>query len=234
MSRSRSRRAYVLRASRLRCAHHRYHFYPNLSANVGVIRTIVAGRARAESNVDFRRAVSSALIASSSAKRLGQRPVHDPYCRWRARRTSFFTRTRRRSTRSTKRRQGRLRKGGAQGPDGNGCSLIPLATMNGADVEVTMIVNSTTRPTRTIGETIVAQLERVGLRVSRACLTATSWEHPLASPASSTGGCPYQLRRTDDGCAKRLHSHDWSPDFPGPSCQCQRRTRFCCRSSRDG
>ncbi len=119
-------------------------------------------------NLDFRRGVSKAIDRRSTRQGAGWRSVHRHLSgRHLCRDVPSTTRTRRstipyrslESAKATSQRQGRT------DTDGNGFLNFPAGTAGGGDVEITLLTNGDYQTDKTIGETLVAMLERVGLRV---------------------------------------------------------------------
>ena len=154
-----------------------YHFYPNLSAN-GWGDPDERGQAvrNLNRNLDFRRAVSSALDRVQLGEALVKGPFTTPYAGGVLAETSFYDKN---STAffpyDEAAAKASFEKAGLKDTDGNGLLNYPADVMNGADVEVTLLVSGDYQTDKTIGETIVAQLERVGLRVIPNVLDGTSW-----------------------------------------------------------
>jgi peptide/nickel transport system substrate-binding protein len=70
-----------------------------------------------------------------------------------------------------------LAKAGLKDTDGDGFVNFPAGTMNGGNVEITMLVNGTYQTDKTLGETIVADMEKIGLKVIPNVLDGTVWQN---------------------------------------------------------
>ncbi len=151
-----------------------YHIYPNLSAN-GWGDPDERGQAVRELNrsVDFRRAVSEAIDRVQLGQALVKGPFTTPYAGGVLAETSFYDKA---STVyfdfNQDAAKADLEKAGLKDTDGNGFVNFP----DGGDVEVTLLINGDYQTDKTIGETIVAMMERVGLRVVPNVLDGTSWD----------------------------------------------------------
>ena len=152
-----------------------YHFYPNLSAN-GWGEPDERGQAVRDLNrdVNFRRGVSRAIDREQLGQALVRGPFTTPYPGGIFAETSFYDRE---STvyfpYDPEAAKADLAAAGLEDTDGNGFLNFPDG---GGDAEIVLIINGDYQTDRTIGETIVAMLERVGLRVIPSVLDGTTWD----------------------------------------------------------
>lgn len=144
-----------------------YTIYPNLSGN-GWGEPDERGQAVRElnRNLDFRRGVSRALDRQQLGDALVKGPFTTPYPGGVLAETSFYDKT---STAffpyDPEAAKADFEKAGLKDTDGNGFLNFPEGVAGGGDVEITMLVNGDYQTDKTIGETIVAMMERVGIRV---------------------------------------------------------------------
>lgn len=140
-----------------------YTLTPNLSGN-GWGEPDERGQAVRELNRDvtFRRGVSRAIDRQQLGEALVRGPFTTPYPGGIYAETSFYDKE---STAyfpyDPEVAKADFASAGLEDTDGNGFLNFP----GGGDVEVTMLINGDYQTDRTIGETIVAMMERVGLRV---------------------------------------------------------------------
>lgn len=141
-----------------------YNLYPNLSGN-GWGDPDERGQAVRELNrsVDFRKGVTQAIDRQQLGEALVKGPFTTPYPGGLYAETSFYDKA---STvyypYDPEAAKASFAAAGLTDTDGNGFLNFPDG---GGDVEVTMLLNSEYQTDKTIGETIVAMMERVGLRV---------------------------------------------------------------------
>src|SRR5690606_16772766 len=150
-------------------------FYPNLSAN-GWGEPDERGQAVRDLNrdVNFRRGVSRAIDREQLGQALVRGPSTTPYPGGIFAETAFYDRE---STvyfpYDPEAAKADLAAAGLEDTDGNGFLNFPDG---GGDAEIVLIINGDYQTDRTIGETIVAMLERVGLRVIPSVLDGTTWD----------------------------------------------------------
>ncbi len=141
-----------------------YTLTPNLSGN-GWGEPDERGQAVRELNrdVNFRRGVSRAIDRQQLGEALVRGPFTTPYPGGIYAETSFYDKD---STvyypYDPEAAKADFAAAGLEDTDGNGFLNFPEG---GGDVEITMLINGDYQTDRTIGETIVAMMERVGLRV---------------------------------------------------------------------
>jgi peptide/nickel transport system substrate-binding protein len=144
-----------------------YSIFPNLSGN-GWGDPDARGQAVRElnRNADFRRAVSEAIDRVQLGQALVKGPFTTPYPGGIYAETSFYDKA---STVfyafDTEKAKADLAAAGLKDTDGDGFVNFPAGTAGGGNVEVTLMITSTYQTDKTIGETIVAMMERAGLRV---------------------------------------------------------------------
>ncbi len=144
-----------------------YTIYPNLSGN-GWGEPDERGQAVRDlnRNLDFRRGVSRALDRQQIGDALVKGPFTTPYPGGVLAETSFYDKA---STvffpYDPEAAKADFEKAGLEDTDGNGFLNFPEGVAGGGDVEITMLINGDYQTDKTIGETIVAMMERVGIRV---------------------------------------------------------------------
>jgi len=144
-----------------------YSVYPNLSAN-GWGEPDARGQAVRElnRNLDFRKAVSYALDRQALGEALVRGPFTSPYAGGLMPPTSYYDKD---STvyypYSLEDAKALLEKIGLVDTDGNGFVNYPAETLGGADVEVTMLSTIDYQTDKSLAEGVVAQMERLGIRV---------------------------------------------------------------------
>lgn len=144
-----------------------YTLYPNLSGNGWGDPDARAQAVRElNRNLDFRRGVTKAIDRQQLGEALVKGPFTTPYPGGLYAETSFYDKG------STvyfafddAGAKADLEKAGLKDTDGNGFLNFPEGAAGGDDVEITMLINGDYQTDKTIGETIVAMMERVGLRV---------------------------------------------------------------------
>jgi peptide/nickel transport system substrate-binding protein len=167
-----------------------YTLFPNLSGN-GWGEPDERGQAVRELNrdVNFRRAVSRALDRQQLGEALVRGPFTTPYPGGLYAETSFYDKE---STvyfpHDPEAAKADLAAAGLEDTDGNGFVNFP----GGGDVEVTMLINADYQTDRTIGESIVAMMERVGLRVIPQIVDGTTRDNLQLS-----GKFDWNMRRFD-------------------------------------
>ena len=140
-----------------------YTLQPNLSGN-GWGNPDERAQAVRELNrdVNFRRGVSRAIDREQLGQALVRGPFTTPYPGGVYAETSFYDKE---STVyfpfDAEAAKADFKAAGLEDTDGNGFLNFP----GGGDVEITMLINADYQTDKTIGETIVAMMERVGLRV---------------------------------------------------------------------
>ena len=140
-----------------------YTLQPNLSGN-GWGNPDERAQAVRELNrdVNFRRGVSRAIDREQLGQALVRGPFTTPYPGGVYAETSFYDKD---STAyfpfDAEAAKADFAAAGLEDTDGNGFLNFP----GGGDVEITMLINADYQTDKTIGETIVAMMERVGLRV---------------------------------------------------------------------
>jgi len=141
-----------------------YTLIPNLSGN-GWGDPDERGQAVRElnRNLDFRKGVTQAIDRQQLGEALVRGPFTTPYPGGIYAETSFYDKE---STvyypYDPEGAKASFAAAGLTDTDGNGFVNFPDG---GGDVEVTMLINSEYQTDKTIGETLVAMMERVGLRV---------------------------------------------------------------------
>ena len=167
-----------------------YTLFPNLSGN-GWGEPDERGQAVRELNrdVNFRRAVSRALDRQQLGEALVRGPFTTPYPGGLYAETSFYDKE---STvyfpHDPEAAKADLAAAGLEDTDGNGFVNFP----GGGDVEITMLINADYQTDKTIGETIVAMMERVGLRVIPQIVDGTTRDN-----LSLSGKFDWLMRRFD-------------------------------------
>jgi peptide/nickel transport system substrate-binding protein len=144
-----------------------YTLYPNLSGNGWGDPDARAQAVRElNRNLDFRRGVTKAIDRQQLGEALVKGPFTTPYPGGLYAETSFYDKG------STvyfafddAGAKADLEKAGLKDTDGNGFLNFPEGAAGGGDVEITVLINGDYQTDKTIGETIVAMMERVGLRV---------------------------------------------------------------------
>jgi peptide/nickel transport system substrate-binding protein len=144
-----------------------YTLYPNLSGNGWGDPDARAQAVRElNRNLDFRHGVTKAIDRQQLGEALVKGPFTTPYPGGLYAETSFYDKG------STvyfafdeAGAKADLEKAGLKDTDGNGFLNFPEGAAGGGDVEITMLINGDYQTDKTIGETIVAMMERVGLRV---------------------------------------------------------------------
>jgi peptide/nickel transport system substrate-binding protein len=168
-----------------------YNLYPNLSAN-GWGDPDERGQAVRELNrdINFRRGVSRALDRQQLGEALVRGPFTTPYPGGLYAETSFYDRE---STAyfpfDVEAAKADFAAAGLTDTDGNGFLNFPGG---GGDVEITMLINADYQTDRTIGESIVAMMERAGLRVIPQIVDGTTRDNLQLS-----GKFDWNMRRHD-------------------------------------
>lgn len=144
-----------------------YTIYPNLSGNGwGDPDEREQAVRELNRNLHFRLGVTSAIDREQLGQALVRGPFTTPYPGGIYAETSFYDRE---STAFYPYDQDAARAefaaAGLEDTDGDGFLNYPAGTMGGGNVEVTLLVLGDFQTDRTLGETIVAMMERVGLRV---------------------------------------------------------------------
>jgi peptide/nickel transport system substrate-binding protein len=156
-----------------------YSIFPNLSGN-GWGDPDERGQAVRDLNrmLEFRRAVSQAIERQQLGEALVKGPFTTPYPGGIYAETSFYDKA------STvyypfdpEAAKADLAAAGLTDTDGDGFVNFPAGTAGGGNVEVTLLINSQYQTDKTIGETIVAMMERVGLRVIPDIQDGTTWQN---------------------------------------------------------
>jgi alpha-galactoside transport system substrate-binding protein len=156
-----------------------YSIYPNLSSNDWG-KPDDRGKAIRDlnRNLDFRIAVTSAIDRAQLGNALVKGPFTTPYPGGILAETSFYDKA------STvyypfdiNVAKAELGKAGLKDTDGDGFVNFPAGTMGGGNVEITMLVNGTYQTDKTLGETIVADMEKIGLKVIPNVLDGTVWQN---------------------------------------------------------
>ena len=156
-----------------------YSIYPNLSSNDWG-KPDDRGKAIRDlnRNLDFRIAVTSAIDRTQLGDALVKGPFTTPYPGGILAETSFYDKA---STVyypfNVDVAKAELAKAGLKDTDGDGFVNFPAGTMNGGNVEITMLVNGTYQTDKTIGETIIADMEKIGLKVVPNVLDGTVWQN---------------------------------------------------------
>ncbi len=156
-----------------------YSIYPNLSSNDWG-KPDARGKAIRDlnRNLDFRLAVTSAIDRNQLGDALVKGPFTTPYPGGILAETSFYDKA---STVyypfNLDVAKAELAKAGLKDTDGDGFVNFPAGTMNGGNVEITVLVNGTYQTDKTIGETIVADMEKIGLKVVPNVLDGTVWQN---------------------------------------------------------
>lgn len=144
-----------------------YHIRPNLSGN-GWGEPDARGQAVHElnRNLDFRRGVSKAIDREQLGQALVRGPFTTPYPGGIFAETSFYDKA---STVyfpfDADGAKADFAAAGLSDTDGNGFLNFPAGVAGGVDIEITLLVNGDYQTDKTIAETIVAMMERVGVRV---------------------------------------------------------------------
>jgi len=152
-----------------------YTLYPNLSGN-GWGNPDERAQAVHELNrsLEFRRGLSEAIDRQQLGEALVKGPFTTPYPGGILAETSFYDRD---STAyyvyDPEAAKADFAAAGLEDTDGNGFINFP----GGGDVELTMLVNADYQTDKTLGETIVAMMERVGLRVIPNIVDGTNWNN---------------------------------------------------------
>lgn len=140
-----------------------YTLYPNLSGN-GWGEPDARGQQVRElnRNLDFRKGMTQAIDRQALGEALVRGPFTTPYPGGIYAETSFYDKA---STvyypYDVEAAKASFAAAGLTDPDGNGFLNFP----NGGDVEITLLINSQYQTDKTIGETIIAMMERAGIRV---------------------------------------------------------------------
>ena len=167
-----------------------YNLYPNLSGN-GWGEPDERGQAVRELNrdINFRRGVSRALDRQQLGEALVRGPFTTPYPGGLYAETSFYDKE---STVyfpfDADAAKADFAAAGLEDTDGDGF----LNFAGGGNVEITMLINSDYQTDRTIGESIVAMMERVGLRVIPQIVDGTTRDSLQLS-----GKFDWNMRRID-------------------------------------
>ncbi|WDR04180.1 ABC transporter substrate-binding protein [Devosia algicola] len=152
-----------------------YTLYPNLSAN-GWGEPDERGQAVRElnRNLDFRQAVTSAIDRQSLGEALVKGPFTAIYPGGLYAGTTYYDKD---STVyypfSLETAKEHLKAAGLEDTDGNGLVNFPAGTAGGGDVEITLLANSDYATDKNLVEGVVAQMERLGLRVIPNTLAGT-------------------------------------------------------------
>jgi len=153
-----------------------YSLYPNLSGN-GWGDPDERGEAVRELNrtLEFRRGLTRAIDRQQLGEALVKGPFTTPYPGGIFAETSFYDKE---STAffpyDPDAAKADFAAAGLEDTDGNGFLNFPGG---GDDVELTMLVNADYQTDKTLGETIVAMMERVGLRVIPNIVDGTNWNN---------------------------------------------------------
>jgi peptide/nickel transport system substrate-binding protein len=152
-----------------------YTLYPNLSGN-GWGAPDKRGQAVRELNrkLEFRRGLTRAIDRQQLGQALVKGPFTTPYPGGILAETSFYDQ---KSTayfaHDPEAAKADLAAAGLKDTDGNGVLNFP----GGGDVELTVLVNADYQTDKTLGESIVAMLERVGVRVILNIVDGTNWNN---------------------------------------------------------
>lgn len=171
-----------------------YSVYPNLSAN-GWGEPDARGQAVRElnRNLDFRKAVSYALDRQALGEALVRGPFTSPYAGGLMVPTSYYDKD---STvyypYSLEEAKALLEKAGLVDTDGNGFVNFPADVQGGADVEITLLSTIDYQTDKSLSEGVVAQMERLGIRV-----IAQSQAGTQRDANEAAGKFDWTLRRND-------------------------------------
>ena len=171
-----------------------YSVYPNLSAN-GWGEPDARGEAVRElnRNLDFRKAVTYALDRQALGEALVRGPFTSPYPGGLMPPTSYYDNA---STvyypYSLEDAKALLAQAGLTDTDGNGFVNFPADVQGGADVEITMLSTADYQTDKSLSEGVVAQMERLGLRV-----IAQSQPGTQRDANEAAGKFDWTLRRND-------------------------------------
>jgi peptide/nickel transport system substrate-binding protein len=152
-----------------------YTLYPNLSGN-GWGGPDKRGQAVRELNrkLEFRRGLSRAINRQQLGEALVKGPFTTPYPGGILAETSFYDRD---STvyfdYDPEAAKADFAAAGLKDTDGNGVLNFP----DGGDVELTVLVNADYQTDKTLGESIVAMMEAVGVRVILDIVDGTNWNN---------------------------------------------------------
>jgi peptide/nickel transport system substrate-binding protein len=144
-----------------------YTLYPNLSAN-GWGTPDARGQAVRElnRNLDFRKAISSALDRQRLGEALVKGPFTSIYPGGLYAGTSFYDKD---STVyypfNVDAAKAELAAAGLKDTDGDGLVNYPAGTMDGKNVEITLLANNEYSTDKNLGEGVVAMMEQIGIRV---------------------------------------------------------------------
>jgi peptide/nickel transport system substrate-binding protein len=144
-----------------------YQFLPNLSGNGWGDPDERAQAVRElNRNLDFRRGLTMAIDRDQLGQALVRGPFTTPYPGGIFAETAFYDKD---STVyypfDAEAAKASFAAAGLADTDGNGFLNFPTGVAGGGDVEITLLVNGDYQTDKTIAETIIAMMERVGLRV---------------------------------------------------------------------
>ncbi len=173
-----------------------YTLHPNLSGN-GWGDPDARGQAVRDlnRNADFRRGVTRAIDRQQIGDALVKGPFTTPYPGGLFAETSFYDKD---STvffpYDPEAAKADLAAAGLTDTDGDGFVNFPDGVAGGGNVEVTMLINGDYQTDKTIGESIVAMMERVGVRVIPNIVDGTTRDSLQLS-----GKFDWNMRRVDTG-----------------------------------
>jgi len=152
-----------------------YTLYPNLSGNGWGEPDERAQKVRElNRDLNFRIGLTSAIDRQQLGDALVKGPFTTPYPGGILAETSFYDKD---ATAyypyDPEAAKAAFAAAGLEDTDGNGFLNFP----EGGDVELTMLVNADYQTDKTLGETIVAMMERVGLRVIPNIVDGTNWNN---------------------------------------------------------
>lgn len=169
-----------------------YNLEMNFSAN-GWGQPDARGQAVRElnRNLDFRKAVTMALDRKAIGESLVKGPFTAIYPGGLSSGTSFYDRQ------STvyypfdlTAAKAELAKAGLKDTDGDGIVNFPAGTADGKDVEIVLLVNNDYGTDKSLAEGVIAQMEKLGIRVIQNALTATKRDD-----ANYSGRFDWMVRR---------------------------------------
>ncbi|MET0749397.1 MAG: ABC transporter substrate-binding protein [Rhizobium sp.] len=142
-------------------------------------------------NLDFRKAVTMALDRKAIGESLVKGPFTAIYPGGISSGTSFYDRQ------STvyypfdlTAAKAELAKAGLKDTDGDGIVNFPAGTADGKDVEIVLLVNNDYGTDKSLAEGVIAQMEKLGIRVIQNALTATKRDD-----ANYSGRFDWMIRR---------------------------------------